>query len=80
MIQGTSIQRFVLWKPCSYSQWKPCCIPVVRPVSQVMYSYSLSNTMAGKPIDVEKIMTIWSCYIPVCELPYEVNIFLLGLA
>jgi hypothetical protein len=34
--------------------------------------------MAGKLIEVETIMTIWSCYISACELPYEVNIFLLG--
>jgi hypothetical protein len=47
---------------------------------QVMYSYCLSNTMAGKSIEVETIMATWSCYISTCELPYEVNIFLLGLA
>jgi hypothetical protein len=79
IIQSRSIQRFLLWKPCSYIEWKPCGIHVVRPVSQVMYSYCLLNAMAGKPIEVETIMTIWSCYISTCTLPYEAGIFLLGL-
>ncbi len=52
-IQSRSIQRFLLWKPCSYNHWKPCSIHVVRPMSQVMYSCCSSNTMAGRPIDVE---------------------------
>jgi hypothetical protein len=34
-------------------------IHVVRPLPEVMYSSCLSNTMAGKPIEVETIMTIW---------------------
>ncbi len=36
--------------------------------------------MAGKFIEVEPIMTIWSCYISTCKLPYEAGIFLLGFA
>ncbi len=80
VIQSRSIQRFLLWKPCLYNHWKPCNIHVVRPMSQVMYSSCLSITMAGRPIDVETVMTIWSCYILTCELPNEVKKILLGLA
>jgi hypothetical protein len=43
-----------------------------------MYSYCLSNTMAGKLIEVEPIMTIWSCYISTCKFPYEVHIYTQG--
>jgi hypothetical protein len=61
IIQSRSIQRFLLWKPCSYNHWKPCYIHVVRPMPEVMYSCCLSNCcLSPKAVYINKKCRTWT--------------------